>query len=112
MVYCLYPKYHTFQLIVKFIVSKTSDYDTLMMVSKAIYAKLLLLFCDILWYNIDYILETTILRMYVEGDKGTGRFDFTVGVLVCGFFYDYGGCNRLFHKIQSNPNNQPPLFNS
>jgi hypothetical protein len=50
--------------------------------------------------------------MYVEGDKGTGRFDFTVGVLVCGFFYDYGGCNRLFHKIQSNPNNQPPLFNS
>ena len=38
-----------------------------------------------------------------RGDKGTGRFDFTVGVLVCGFFYDYGGCNRLFHKSNPTP---------
>jgi len=51
MVSCLYPKYHIFQLIVKFIVSKTSDYDTLIIVPKAFYAKLLLLFYDILWYN-------------------------------------------------------------
>jgi len=28
MVDCLYPKYHTFQLIVKFIVSYPPDYDT------------------------------------------------------------------------------------
>jgi len=51
MVSCLYPKYHTFQLIIKFFVSNTSDYDTLIIVPKAIYAKLLLLFYDILWYN-------------------------------------------------------------
>jgi len=51
MVSCLYPKYHTFQLIFKFFVSNTSDYDTLIIVSKAFYAKLLLLFYDIVCYN-------------------------------------------------------------
>ena len=43
------------------------------------------------------------MRLYVERNERTGGFDFTVGVLVCGFFYDYGCCNGLFHKIQSNP---------
>ena len=43
------------------------------------------------------------MRLYVEGNKRTGRFITSLGVLVFGFFYDYGGCNRLFHKIQSNP---------
>jgi len=51
MVDCLYPKYHTFQLIVKFIVSNTSDYDTLIIFIKVVYAKLLFLFYDILCYN-------------------------------------------------------------
>ena len=50
--------------------------------------------------------------MYVEGDKGTGGFITSSGVLVFGFVYVDGGCNRLFHKIQSNPNNTPTLFNS
>ena len=69
-------------------------------------------FIAFLCYNMFILLETTLLSMYVEGDKGTGRFITSLGVYVCGFFYDYGGCNRLFHKIQSNPNNTPTLFNS
>jgi len=51
MVYCLYPKYLVLQLIVKFIVSKTLVYDTLIIIIYAFFAKLLLLFCDILRYN-------------------------------------------------------------
>ena len=47
------------------------------------------------------------MRLYVEGNKRTGRFITSLGILVFGFFYDYGGCNRLFHKIQSN---QPPII--
>ena len=106
MVYCLYPKYHTFQLIVKFIVSLSSDYDTSIIVLKAIYTKLLLLFYDILWYNIDYILETTILRLYVEGDKRTGGFITSMGVYLCWFIHHSHYWGSPYHKVKRTTNHQ------
>ena len=47
------------------------------------------------------------MRLYVERNKRTGGFDFTVGVLVCGFFYDYGGF-AIVYFIKSNPT---PIIN-
>ena len=58
-------------------------------------------FIAFLWYNKSILLETTILRMYVEGDKGTGRFITSLGVYVCGVVHVNGCCNSIFDKNKS-----------
>ena len=41
--------------------------------------------------------------MYVEGDKGTGRFITSLGVYVCGFIPTIDGCNSLYYKTNPTP---------
>ena len=69
-------------------------------------------FIAFLWYNKSILLETTILRMYVEGDKGTGRFITSLGVYVCLCNIPISIWYYLPGKDQSNTNNQSSLFNS
>ena len=54
-------------------------------------------FIAFLWYNKSILLETTILRMYVEGDKGTGRFITSLGVHVCGVIPTNDSWNSLYY---------------
>lgn len=57
------------------------------------YYYLIMTFCVI----INYVLENTLLRMYVEWDKGTGRFITSLGVYVCGFIPTIDSCNSLYY---------------
>ena len=54
-------------------------------------------FIAFLWYNKSILLETTILRMYVEGDKGTGGFITSLGVYVFGVIPTIDSCNSLYY---------------